>query len=187
MKEVRFHGRGGQGAVTAARLLASALFNEGKIVQAFPFFGVERRGAPVQAFLRFSVNEPIVIRTYVYTPDYVIVLDPTLLKAVNVLSGLKPNGMIIINTSEHPSKLMLRVNRIAVVDATSIALKILGTPIVNTVMLGAFASATKEVSLTSVLEAIKGEFDERLAKANTQAAIEGYERTSVYSLSPSDI
>jgi len=182
MKEVRFHGRGGQGAVTAARILALALFREGKIVQAFPFFGMERRGSPVQAFLRFSMVETIAIRTYVYAPDYIVVLDPTLFKTVDILSGLKDNGLAIINTTEHPSKLGLKVKNIATVDATTISLKALKNRIVNIAMLGAFASATGEVSLKSVFEATKESFTERLAKPNIQAAKMAYQETKLHNL-----
>ena len=183
MKEVRFHGRGGQGAVTAARILASAIFEEGtNNIQAFPAFGMERRGAPVRAFLRFSADEPIPIRTYVYTPDYVVVLDPTLFETVNVniLDGLKRDGLVIINTGEHPSKFRIPSGKIAVVDATSIALKILGRPIMNTPMIGAFAAATQEVSLSAVIEAINEKFPKRLAERNVQAAKIGYQETRVY-------
>lgn len=181
LREVRFHGRGGQGAVTAARLLAAAIFEEGEgtiHVQAFPAFGMERRGAPVRAFLRFS-DRPIPIRTYVYTPDYIVVLDSTLFRTVNILEGLKQVGMVLINTTEHSSKFELNTGKIAVVDATSIALKILGRPIVNTTMLGVFAAATQEVSLRAVLEAINAEFANHNAERNIQAAKKGYHATTV--------
>ncbi|MCS7114186.1 MAG: pyruvate ferredoxin oxidoreductase subunit gamma [Nitrososphaerota archaeon] len=180
MKEVRFHGRGGQGAVTAARILASAMFFEGKNVQAFPVFGLERRGSPVEAFLRYSVNEPIPVRTYVHNPDCIVVFDQTLFKTVKVLDGLKEDGLLLINTSMHPSKLNLKVKRVAVVDATSISLKTLGTPIVNTVMCGAFAAATKDVSLSSVLKTIRERFAGNLAENNEKAAAEGYRETKIY-------
>lgn len=181
MKEVRFHGRGGQGAVTAARLLAAAIFEEAegkRYVQAFPAFGMERRGAPVQAFLRFS-DLPIPIRTYVYTPDYVIVLDATLINSVMIHDGLKSDGLVLINTNENPSKFRVQTEKIAVVDATSIALETLGRPIVNTTMLGAFAAATQEVSLNTVIDAITEGFASRLVDRNVQAAKTGYQETKI--------
>jgi 2-oxoacid:acceptor oxidoreductase gamma subunit (pyruvate/2-ketoisovalerate family) len=177
VKEVRFHGRGGQGLVTAVRLLASALFKEERVVQAFPFFGMERRGAPIQAFLRYSADKPIATRTYVYAPDHIVVFDPTLLKTVNVLSGLKPNGTVLVNTTDNPFRPVLKDHRVAVVDATSIARKQLEVSIVNTTMLGAFASFTNEVLLTSILEVIKESFPEHLRTSNVKAAEEGYEKT----------
>lgn len=180
MKEVRFHGRGGQGVVTAARILASAMFDEGKNVQAFPVFGLERRGSPVEAFLRYSVNKPIPVRTYVHNPDCIVVFDQTLFKTVKVLNGLKQNGLLIINTSMHPSELNLNVANVAVVDATAISLKTLGTPIVNTVMCGAFAAATNDVSLPSVLKAIQERFTGSLIENNVKAAMEGYKETKIY-------
>ena len=133
MHEIRIHGRGGQGAVSAAELLARAAFKDGKYSQAFPYFGVERRGAPVQAFCRID-DRFIRMRQNVYEPDCVIVLDSTLLDVVDVEQGLKENGLVVLNTRK-------RVDRknVKTIDATSIALETLGRPIVNTVMLGAFA------------------------------------------------
>ncbi|MEM1539339.1 MAG: pyruvate ferredoxin oxidoreductase subunit gamma [Candidatus Bathyarchaeia archaeon] len=180
MKEVRFHGRGGQGVVTAARILASAMFDEGKHVQAFPIFGLERRGSPVEAFLRYSVDKPIPVRTYVHNPDCIVVFDQTLFKTVKVLNGLKEDGLLIINTPMHPSELNLNVSNVAIVDATAISLKTLGTPIVNTVMCGAFAAATNDVSLQSILKAIQERFPGSLLENNLKAAMEGYEKTKIY-------
>ncbi len=182
MKEIRFHGRGGQGAVTAARILASAIFKEGNgliHVQAFPAFGMERRGAPVRAFLRFN-DKPIPVRTYVYTPDYVIVLDPSLFKTDNILEGLKHNGLVLMNTRKHPATFKMQTGKFAVVDATSIALRILERPIVNTIMLGAFAAATQVVSLNAIFEAITEGFTKHLVERNIQAAKMGYQDTIVY-------
>jgi len=176
MIEVRFHGRGGQGAVTAARLLAEAAFLEGKYCQAFPSFGAERRGAPVLAFTRID-NKPIRIRSLVYEPNHVVVLDPTLLEAVNVAAGLKRGGIIVVNAKETPEE--LKAGKVATVDATAIALELLGTPITNTAMLGAFAKATKLVSLESVVKAIEGYFGGKLAEKNVAAVKAAYERTSI--------
>lgn len=157
--EIRFHGRGGQGAVIASEVLANAAFREGYHVTAFPFFGVERRGAPVTAFNRLS-KEPILIRSGIYTPDYVIVLDESLFMAVNVLEGLKPKGSILVNTRREPSDLPgVKGYRTFVVDATAIAVKHgLGsptTPIVNTAILGAFAKVSKLVTLNTLIESVR--------------------------------
>jgi len=176
MIEVRVHGRGGQGAVTAARLLAEAAFLEGKHCQAFPSFGAERRGAPVLAFTRID-SKPIRIRTLVYEPNHVVVLDPTLLEAVNVAAGLKRGGIIVVNAKEAPGE--LEAGKVATVDATAIALEFLGVPITNTAMLGAFARVTKLVSLESVVKAIEGYFGGKLAEKNIAAVKAAYERTSI--------
>jgi 2-oxoacid:acceptor oxidoreductase gamma subunit (pyruvate/2-ketoisovalerate family) len=176
MIEIRFHGRGGQGAVTAARLLAEAAFNEGKYCQAFPSFGAERRGAPVLAFTRID-NKQIRIRTMVYEPNYVVVLDPTLLEVINVAAGLKKGGIIVVNAKEVPEE--LKTWKVATVDATAIALELLGSPITNTAMLGAFAKATKLVSLNSVVKVIEGYFGGKLAEKNVAAVKAAYEQTSI--------
>lgn len=177
MKEIRFHGRGGQGAVVATRILAEAVFRQGEDVQAFPFFGVERRGAPVTAFTRID-KEKIRIRSQIYQPDYVVVLDSMLLEGVDVCQGLKPGGTVIINTHRSPRELNLPPSiKVVTCDATAIALKYgLGskaTPIVNTTMLGTFAKATGLVRLDSILEAIKEMITIRTDK-NVQAAKEAY-------------
>ena len=161
MIEIRFHGRGGQGAAKACDMLAKAAFYEGKEVQAFPFFGVERRGAPVTAYTRISDAE-IRSHCYIYEPDIVIVLDPTLMDAIKVTDGLKKGGKIIINTKRSPEEFKDKVPpdaKIYTVDATSIALKYnLGTPsapIVNTAILGAVAKITGVSGIESVKKAIK--------------------------------
>jgi len=173
MKEIRFHGRGGQGVVTSANLLAIAAFNEGKYCQAFPFFGTERRGAPVVSFARIDTKF-IRTREHVYSPDYVIVLDPTLLEVVNVTEGLKEDGMIIINTNK---KVNLKTKaKIKTVDATDIALKNIGKPFVNTPMIGALVGATKIVKLDSVIEAAKERFSGEIANKNVKAIKEAFEK-----------
>jgi 2-oxoacid:acceptor oxidoreductase gamma subunit (pyruvate/2-ketoisovalerate family) len=159
MRELRIHGRGGQGAVVASKILASALFREGKSVQAFPSFGVERRGAPVTAFLRAS-DGPIQLRCEITEPDGVIILDPTLMKAVDVTQGLKPGGSILINSDRPGSQYADLAKRfqVALVDASAIARQHgLGSktqPIVNTAILGAFATESGLVSLESVCDSI---------------------------------
>jgi len=172
MKEIRFHGRGGQGVVTSANLLAIAAFKEGKYCQAFPFFGTERRGAPVVSFTRID-NEFIRTREHVYNPDYVVVLDPTLLEVVNVTEGLKQDGMIIINTNK---KVNLKTKaKVKMVDATDIALKNIGKPFVNTPMIGALVGATKIVKLDSVIEAANERFSGEIANKNVKAIKEAFE------------
>ena len=177
MLEIRIHGRGGQGAVIASQALAVAAFREGRYVQAFPAFGVERRGAPVVAFARIS-DRPIRIRSQIYNPDHIIVLDPTLLQAVDVTAGLKENGWIIINSDREPGEFDLPPKfRVATVDANSIAVKHhLGTrtaPIVNTAILGAFSRITGIVGLEAVLEAIRETVPIR-QEENIAAAKEAY-------------
>jgi pyruvate ferredoxin oxidoreductase gamma subunit/2-oxoisovalerate ferredoxin oxidoreductase gamma subunit len=179
LKEVRIHGRGGQGGVTAAEMLARVAFKEGKWVQAFPFFGAERRGAPVKAFARLS-DEPILVRSQVYNPDYVVVLDHTLLEVTDVTEGLKPDGIVIINTTRKPEEINIKGYRVATVDATGIAIElgllVAGLPVVNTPMIGAFAKATNEVKLESVIEAIKETWGGAAGEKNAKAAELAYNR-----------
>ena len=162
MRELRIHGRGGQGAVIASKLLADALFREGHWVQSFPAFGVERRGAPVTAFLRMD-DEPIRIRCEIQEPDDLIVLDPTLVTAVDVTVGLKPGGRILVNSKYPPEDFPHLLDRYEVmtVDASGIAIRNgLGTqshPIVNTAILGAFSSGFGLVGLEAVCAAIQEE------------------------------
>jgi 2-oxoisovalerate/pyruvate ferredoxin oxidoreductase gamma subunit len=176
MRELRVHGRGGQGAVIASKVLAVAFFRESHWVQSFPAFGVERRGAPVTAFLRVS-SRPIRLRCEVQAPDDLIVLDPTLIGAVDVTAGLKLGGGILINSPEPPSAYpdLLRRFRVATVDASGVAAAHgIGSrtqPIVNTAILGAFASWSQLVSLEAVCAAIAEEVPVR-ADANTAAARE---------------
>jgi pyruvate ferredoxin oxidoreductase gamma subunit/2-oxoisovalerate ferredoxin oxidoreductase gamma subunit len=158
MISIRFHGRGGQGTVIASKLLASAMFNEGWQVQAFPSFGAERSGAPVAAFLRAD-RHPITIHYQVYEPDHVVVLDPVLLGTIDVTSGLKPEGTILVNTPKLPDELSLPDRfLVATCDATGVALKHgLGTrttPIVNTAIVGAWAALTGIVSLDAIVSVV---------------------------------
>jgi len=183
MYEIRFHGRGGQGGRMAAEAYALAAFLEGNYAVSFPFFGAERRGAPVKAFTRVD-KEKIRIKTQIYEPDYVVVLDETLIETEDVLDGLKENGMVIINTAKKPEEVQLsRQVRCATVDATSIALDVLGRAITNTAILGAIARATGEVSIESVEKAIIEKFGARLGEAagkkNAEAARIAYEKTLI--------
>ncbi|MBS7620967.1 pyruvate ferredoxin oxidoreductase subunit gamma [Candidatus Bathyarchaeota archaeon] len=179
LREIRIHGRGGQGAVTAAQLLAHAAHTEGKYVQAFPYFGAERRGAPVKAFARIS-DAPILLHSQVYNPDYVVVLDPQLYKIIDVTEGLKKDGIIVMNSTKKPDELGLKGWRVATVDATGIALelnlRVAGLPVVNSSMLGAFSRATDEVQLESVLKAIRGNWRGSAGEKNARAAELAYER-----------
>lgn len=182
MVEVRIHGRGGQGAVAAAHVLALSLFREGKWVQAFPHFGVERRGAPVAAFVRFDTR-PIELRCHIYNPDYVIILDPTLSSSPVAFEGLKPDGAVLVNSPGGPEDSdQLRPFRAATVDASSIALKYglgsTGSPIVNTAILGAFARFSEIVSCESVIGSIK-ELIKRKTEQNIAALKESYESLRV--------
>ncbi|MDR0900868.1 MAG: pyruvate ferredoxin oxidoreductase subunit gamma [Methanobrevibacter sp.] len=171
MIEIRFHGRGGQGAVTAAEILAKAAFEDGNYSQAFPFFGVERRGAPVMAFTRID-DKPIQIRYQVYEPDYVVVLDDGLLDVVDVFSGLKNKENIIINSK---SKETVERGQGSFIDATGVALDNLGVPIVNTVMLGSFAKKSGEVSLDSIIKVIKETFPGTMGDKNSKACEIAYD------------
>ncbi len=181
MVEIRFHGRGGQGAVKASDILAMAAFAEGKEVQAFPFFGVERRGAPVTAFTRIS-DEEIRIHCYIYEPDVLVILDPSLIGAVPLTDGLQPNGKIIINTEREPGDFSFpgaENPQVYTVDCSSIAIKYgLGSeasPIVNTAILGAVAKATGLASIEKIMDAIKERIPVNKEK-NAEAAKETYEQ-----------
>ncbi len=179
--EVRFHGRGGQGVVIASEVLAQAAFRMGFEVSAFPFFGVERRGAPVTAFSRID-NKPIRIKSSIYEPDYVVVLDNSLLRGVDILEGLKPAGRVLVNYPDG-KKLPSLPPRFTyfVVDATSIAASHgIGSqtaPIVNTAIMGGFARMCDTVTLNSILETIR-DIAPAKEEENVSAAKEAYARTS---------
>ncbi len=181
LTEIRWHGRGGQGAVTSAELLAQAAINEGNYAQAFPAFGAERRGAPVIAFVRIDDSHPIRIRAEITEPDIVVVLDPTLLRVVNVASGLKSDGIQVVNTPKEPADIRREfgiTGTLATVDATMIARELLGVPIVNTAMIGALLKAAGLVKLESLIEPLKERFG-RLAERNINAMQRAYEITVV--------
>jgi 2-oxoacid:acceptor oxidoreductase gamma subunit (pyruvate/2-ketoisovalerate family) len=189
MLEIRFHGRGGQGTVVATILLAKAFFDAGYWVQSFPVFGVERRGAPVEAYLRIA-SEEILLRTNVYTPDHVVVLDHTLLQGIDVTQGLKPGGWILLNASGTPTHMELYGGyRLALVDATRIALRHqLGTrthPIVNTSIMGALARMLGMPPLDSIAKAIEAELAARSAD-NIEAARDAYKEVETVGLIPSE-
>ena len=181
MLQIRIHGRGGQGVVTAAELLSVAAFEQGRHAQAFPSFGSERTGAPVVAFCRIDDRE-IRLREPILAPDVLIVQDPTLLHQVDVFQGLKPDGYVLINSRRSFSELGLgevakrfRHERLTTVPATDIALKHLGRPLPNAVLLGGFAALSGLVSLDAVAHAIGDRFSGQVAEGNIAAASEAFE------------
>ena len=181
MFQVRIHGRGGQGVVTAAELLSVAAFREGRHAQAFPSFGSERTGAPVVAFCRMD-DRPIRLREPIMAPDALIIQDPTLLHQVDVFSGLAPDGYVLINTTRSLDELGLseflgrfRRERIRTVAATELALKHISRPVPNAALLAGFAAVTGRISLDSVNAAIRDRFPVKIADANVAAAREAYD------------
>lgn len=182
--EICLHGRGGQGSVTAANLLVSAALKDGnKGVQAFPFFGAERRGAPVRAFARISDDE-VNLRSEVYYPDIVIVLDESIMDIVDVLKGLKNNGKILINTTKHPTDFdFSNKYKVATVDATGVAIKfdilVGGIPVVNTPILGAVPKVLDRISLKSIQKTISEKWKGDLADNNIKATQNAFDLTEV--------
>ena len=179
MIELRIHGRGGQGAVTASQILAIAAFHDGKQSQAFPNFGVERRGAPATAFVRID-DKPINIRCHVYNPDMVLVLDASLLDVVKVTDGLKDGGLLIVNSNKPPEELGVKGNfSVHTADATSVALEIFRKNIVNTALLGAFAKVTGLISIEALYKGVEEIFKGRgkLLELNERAVKAVFEKT----------
>lgn len=189
--QIRFHGRGGQGVVTGAEIIAVAAFKAGKYAQAFPFFGVERTGAPIQAFARIS-EEPIIIREQIYDPNIVMIQDATLLSNPSVIAGTDKQTTFIVNTTKtaaevaeiialNPgSKLKPVVSQIIAIDATDIAMKIIGRNIVNTVILGTLAKITNLVGLKELTDTIKEKFsgkDEKIISNNIEAITAAYNQS----------
>lgn len=176
LTEIRWHGRGGQGVVTAGELLAEAALDSGQYFQAFPDYGPERMGAPIRAFTRLSLD-PITIHSQVEEPDVVLVLDPTLLGAVAVTEGLKEDGILLVNTGMSPAevreKLGFQTGKVFTVDASHIAIEEMGREITNTPMLGVFAEATGLVELDHLAEEIRewfgGKLSQRAVDANVRA------------------
>jgi pyruvate ferredoxin oxidoreductase gamma subunit len=178
--QIRMHGRGGQGVVTAAELLSVAAFEQGRHAQAFPSFGSERTGAPVVAFCRIDERD-IRLREPILEPDVLIVQDPTLLHQVDVFQGLKPDGYVLINSRRSFDQLGLadvaqrfRRERLITVPATEIALKHLGRPLPNAVLLGGFAALSGLITLDAVAHAIRDKFSGKVAEANVAAATEAF-------------
>lgn len=172
MFQIRIHGRGGQGVVTAAEMLSIAAFLEGKHAQAFPSFGSERMGAPVMAFCRIDDKE-IRIREPIQEPNALIIQDKTVIEPSNAMSGLVKDGYVLINTAEK----IIEGRKIGI-DATRLALEHVGKPIPNAVLLGSFAALTGIIKLDSVIAAINTKFSGPIAEKNIQAARAAYEQTS---------
>jgi len=181
MLQIRIHGRGGQGVVTAAEMLSVAAFEQGRHAQAFPSFGSERTGAPVVAFCRIDDSE-IRLREPILAPDVLIVQDPTLLHQVDVFQGLRPDGYVLINSKRSFRELGLadieqrfRTERLTTVPATEIAFKHLGRPLPNAVLLGGFAALSGLITLDAVAHAIRAKFSGKVADGNVAAATEAFE------------
>jgi pyruvate ferredoxin oxidoreductase gamma subunit len=181
MLQVRFHGRGGQGVVTAAEMLSIAAFEQGRHAMAFPSFGSERTGAPVVAFCRIDDRE-IRLREPILAPDVLIIQDPTLLHQVDVFQGLQPDGYVLINSTRSFDELgvgdivkRFRHERLTNVPATEIAMKHLGRPVANAVLLGGFAALSGLITLDAVEHAIRDKFSGKVAEGNVAAAAEAYE------------
>lgn len=181
MFQIRIHGRGGQGVVTAAELLSIAAFREGKYAQAFPSFGSERMGAPVAAFCRID-EKPIRLRDPIAAPDALIIQDPTLLHEPSTFAGLKPDGYVVINTTKEPEaiglaglKRSLPTGHLICIAATELARTHIGRPIPNVVMLAAFAALTKTIRLDHLAEALSEKFSQEIAGKNIRAAKAAYD------------
>ena len=175
MKEIRIHARAGQGAITTASLLGYAYFLKGMYPYAFPNFGAARMGAPMNAFVRVD-TKPVRLRSQIYEPDYVIVVDATLMRGFNCFSGLKEDGVAIINDKEDTEIPKVKTKqKIFMVPATEIALRTIGRPLSNTALIGAFAAATNELDLDTLLEVIKKRFDGKIQEGNIEAVKQGYE------------
>ncbi len=176
MKEISIHGRGGQGSLVLAQFMAIAALEDGKYSQAFPFLGGggERRGKAIMAFCRLS-DRPVRLRSRVNEADYVIVQDATIIKEVDVLEGFKSGGMVLVNTEKTEKELGLKGDfHLFTFSAEKLARKILGRPIMNTALLGAFAAVTKELSLDAVLRAVRGRFPGELGEKNAKVVEESY-------------
>jgi pyruvate ferredoxin oxidoreductase gamma subunit len=175
MKEIRIHARAGQGAITTAALLGYAYFLKGMYPYAFPHFGAARMGAPMNAFVRVDVK-PVRLRSQIYEPDYVIIVDSTLMRGFNCFAGLRENGIVILNEKETAEVPKVKAKqKIFLVPANDIALKTIGRPLGNTALLGAYAAATGEFDLDTIIEAIKKRFSGKAQEANIQAVKQGYE------------
>jgi len=179
--EIRWHGRGGQGVVTANEILAGAALKEGKFIKAFPEFGPERMGAPIRAFARIS-DEPIMVHSQVYFPDVVLIIDATLLKAGKVVEGLKEGGAVIANFPDEKSKLIQAVGRsenVYAVNATKIAVEEIGRPMTNTAMLGALVKVTNVVNIDTIIDEMRtkmgGKLSKDMVEKNLKAIRRAYE------------
>jgi pyruvate ferredoxin oxidoreductase gamma subunit len=188
MKEIRVHARAGQGAITTATILANAAFEDGKYALSFPTFGAARMGAPMNAFVRIG-DAPIRVRSQIYKPDYVLVQDPSLLRGFDVVAGLKPDGLAVINSTRKPSELGLKTQaKVLTAPASRIAKEVLTAPAsriakeimgradrVNTALIGAFIAATGELTMEAIEKAIHTRFSGKAAESNWKALIAAYD------------
>lgn len=177
MFQVRIHGRGGQGVVTAAEMLSIAAFLEGKYAQAFPSFGSERMGAPVVSFCRISDKE-IRLREPISNPNAVIIQDKSVIKPANAFNGIIDGGFVLINSTEDEAKEHKDLKNVSIkcIGATEIALQHIGKPLPNAILLGSFAALTKAIKIESVIEAIKTKFSGAVAEKNIAATMVAYEK-----------
>lgn len=175
MKEIRVHARAGQGAITTANLLGAAIFAEGRYALTFPHFGAARMGAPMNAFIRIDDSE-IRLRTQIDEPDYILVIDSTLMRGFDVFSGLKDGGIALINEKEGVAMPSVDNAKVYSIPANDIAMEIIGLPLGNTTLLGAFVAATGEVELEHLETAILNQFAEKagIGEKNVRAARRGF-------------
>jgi pyruvate ferredoxin oxidoreductase gamma subunit len=175
MKEIRIHARAGQGAITTAALLGYVYFLKGEYPFAFPHFGAARMGAPMNAFVRVD-SRPVRLRSQIYEPDYVIIVDATLMRGFNCFSGLKDNGVAVINAREGMDVPKPKAGqKFFILPANDIAMKAIGRPLGNTALLGAYAAGTGEIDLEHLIEAIKERFSGKVQEGNIQAARQGFD------------
>jgi pyruvate ferredoxin oxidoreductase gamma subunit len=175
MKEIRIHARAGQGAITTATLLGYAYFIKGMYPYAFPYFGAARMGAPMNAFVRVD-SKPVRLRSQIYEPDYLVIADSTLMRGFNCFSGLKENGIAVINEKEGAALPKVKASqKVYFVPANEIAMKTIGRPLGNTALLGAFCAATGELKLEDLFTAIKKRFAGKAQEGNLEAAKQGFE------------
>jgi pyruvate ferredoxin oxidoreductase gamma subunit len=181
LTEITWYGRGGQGVVTAGKVLAETAMEAGRYFQSAPEYGPERAGAPIKAYTRLS-DEPISLHSSIEEPDVVVVLDPTVIGAVDVTAGLKPEGVIIVNTPKSPAdmraQLKLASGRVATIDATRIAIDEIGRDITNTPLLGAFAAVTGIFGVQEIVEQTRARFGKKLAPAVVDANVRAIERAA---------
>lgn len=176
LKEIRIHGRGGQGNVTASEFLAEAAFADGLYAQAFPMFGSERHGAPVTAYVRIS-DRPIRLRSQVYEPDYVIIQDASLFSGNDLLEGLKQGGLVVINTERPVTDFGIGDSfQVVTVPATDLALELVGKPIINTIMVGAFAGASGEIHLSALEKSVRERYPGELGEKEVAAMLKAFDQ-----------
>ena len=173
MKEISIHARAGQGAITVAALLGTAVFLEGRYALAFPHFGAARMGAPMNSFVRIN-ERPIRIRSQIYEPDYILVVDSTLMRGFNVFQGMKKGGAAYINQPELKAAPVQEGIKVYSIPGDELSSKIFGKPMGNTVLLGAFSAGSGEVALESLEKAVEEKFPEKIARLNKEAFREGY-------------